>query len=122
MAAFACTYTYLQRLIDTLVGFFVSSQLSYIVSRVLPVDMQCAALQHAMCSPAAGLNGTHTRQDQRRMANAQQQRYQASTGMWQDARAEAAAAPAGPSSSASGALGEDKCSAASHRLVFSSIL
>jgi len=58
------------------------------------------------------MNGTQTRQDQRRKANAQQPGYEASTAMWQDDRAEAAAAPAGPSSSASGALGDDKCSAA----------
>ncbi|KAL0037884.1 hypothetical protein WJX79_003856 [Trebouxia sp. C0005] len=45
-----------------------------------------------------------TRQEQRRMTTAQQQRYQASTAIWQDAHAEAAAAPAGPTSSASGAL------------------
>ncbi len=77
-----------------------------------------------MCSLAAGTNGTHTGQDQRRKAKAQRQGYQASTAIWQDDRAEAAAAPAGPS--ASGAFGEDTRSAAYvhlfHRLMFSLIL
>ena len=64
------------------------------------------------------MNGTHTRQDQHRKANAQQPGYEASTAIRQDARAEAAAAPAGPSSSASGALGEDKHSAAEPHLLY----